>query len=293
MYGTLASNGAGRPTRRDSSAFDQVLEYRSRANGRSSSLLLSLRWQAASGRSLEAGYQWSSARDANSLLSPNAFTAMGNAPLDGAIDSQRLGTSLFDARHSLVVIGMAGLPGRVRGAVLLRAQSGQPFTWIVNGDANADGVNNDALYVPRTDADITLANPEFWPALDHFIESQPCLRTQRGRIMRRNSCRNPAFLTADARVSREIAVGARHATLDMDVFNFPNLLNHSWGLVRETTSRPQQTQTLLAVKGRDLVRNRPVYEVPTIDGQPVLPALVPTVLDASRWRAQVTLRLRP
>ncbi len=292
LYGTISQSGISRPTRLDSSAFGQVLQYRSTSGGTNSSILATLTWQGAAGRMLQASYQWSRSRDVQSMLSPNAFTAMQNAPLDGPIGSPTIGTSLFDVPHSLAVTGMTDLPGGAQLTLLLRAQSGRPFTWVASGDANADGVSgNDALYVPLDQDDIILRNPELWSALDTFIRSHPCLRSQRGRIVRRNSCRNPGFLTLDARIEQRLPLADSRATLSVDVFNVPNLLRHSWGLVRETTSRPQKS--FLLVSGFDAGRNRPIYAVPNASGVVVLPSLETAVIDASRWRCQVTLRLRP
>jgi len=77
----------------------------------------------------------------------------------------------------------------------------------VQGDASADGIGsglmpNAIVCMPRDSLDIALANPPDRGTLDGFIESEPCLRRQRGRILQRNSCRNPWFGTLKG-VSRD------------------------------------------------------------------------------------------
>src|SRR2546430_13647851 len=47
------------------------------------------------------------------------------------------------------------------------------------------------LFRSRNSGDVTLAPGASYAQLDSLIESEPCLREQRGRILRRNSCRNP------------------------------------------------------------------------------------------------------
>ena len=104
---------------------------------------------------------------------------------------------------------------------------------------NADSVaGNDLLYVPRDSADITLKDPGKWSAVNAFIDGEACLREQRGRIVARNSCRNPAFITLDARLAKSITFGdVQRLEVGLDVFNVGNLIDHDWGLVRSTTPK--------------------------------------------------------
>ena len=290
MYGTISSAGIVRPTRLDSVAFTQVLRYSNRAGDRSTTLsaTLAARWSKGS---VQAGYQWSRTRDAITLLNPAAAPTLQNAPIDGTLEDRRLTRSELDVPHNFVLNAVAELPRGTAGALLFRAQSGRPFSYVASGDANADGVrSNDLMYVPRSAGDVSLTNPDLYPALDAFIASDPCLRSQRGRIVRRNSCRNPFVITLDTRLSKTLNVrGGSRFEVALDVFDLPNLLNRSWGLVRETTSRQQLE--VLQVAGWDPLANRPRYTVPaTLDGRAVLPARNRVLLDDSRWRMQLGAR---
>jgi hypothetical protein len=290
MYGTISSTGAGRPTRRDSTAFTQVLRYSNRAGDRSTALSATLAATWSNG-SAQAGYQWSRTRDVISLLNPGAELAFQNAPIDGALEDRRLTRSELDVPQNFVLNAVVELPRGMAAALLFRAQPGRPFSYVALGDANADGVqSNDLMYVPRNASDVSLTNPDLYPALDAFIESDPCLRSQRGRIVSRNSCRNPSVLTLDTRLSKKLNLrGGSRFEVALDVFDLPNLLNGSWGLVRETTSRQQLE--VLKVAGWDPVANRPRYTVPaTLDGRPVLPARDRVLLNESRWRMQLGAR---
>src|SRR5262249_15625994 len=136
---------------------------------------------------------------------------------------------------------------------------------------------------------ISLTNPNLYPALDRYIDNEPCLRSQRGRLAARNSCRNPAFATLDARVTKAIAP---HDTgpfdVSVDIFNVPNLIRGSSGMIRQTTGNPQ----LLQVAGWDPAANRPRYTIPSLSGVAVLPPRASVVVDDSRWRIQVGARIR-
>jgi hypothetical protein len=68
--------------------------------------------------------------------------------------------------------------------------------------------------------------------LEAFIESTPCLRQQRGRILERNSCREPWSHTTILSVRQAIPIAGQELEAQVDVFNVLNLLNGDWGLYR-------------------------------------------------------------
>jgi hypothetical protein len=109
------------------------------------------------------------------------------------------------------------------------------------------------------------------------------MRENRGAIMRRNSCRNPAVAMLDGRIAKGISLRRAHRVeISADLFNIPNLLRSDWGLVRETT--PREDVPLLVLTGWNPATNRPRYAVSQ------LPPIDPIVPDASRWRAQLGAR---
>jgi hypothetical protein len=138
-------------------------------------------------------------------------------------------------------------------------ESGAPFTYIAaglggRGDLNADGARNDPLYIPtnaRDTAEIRfsglsgasgadnspgavaqrVASQQI--AFERFIADMPCLRHQRGEIMRRNSCREPWSHTSIASLRQNVPfVGTHGLTVQADVFNVLNLLDRRWGEYR-------------------------------------------------------------
>jgi hypothetical protein len=153
----------------------------------------------------------------------------------------------------------------VRLSLLYAGASGTPFTYVINGDANADGIGtgpakNDIVYVPRDSLDISLAAPADWRRLDAFVQAEPCLRLQRGRILQRNSCRNPWFGTLSARLTKAFpTLAGQSLELTADVYNVLNLLNRRWGQYRVTTLDPRVP--LLALVGYDATRGRGVYRL--------------------------------
>ena len=147
---------------------------------------------------LQASYTYSQARDRMSIVNFPARANFSNTPLDSTLENRRLRPSFFETPHKVTLAATAGRARRAQFTLLYIGASQPPFTYVINGDANADGVGgagslkNDIVYVPKDAADIALVNPAQFAALDSFIERQRCLREQRGRLMTR-SRRGPAF----------------------------------------------------------------------------------------------------
>ena len=288
MYGTVTPKGKLLPTRPDP-AFAQILELGSRGADRSTAVSVSASKRWSNGSVAQVGYQWSRATDAMTLFNPGAALAFQNSAIDGTIDARRQARSGVDIPHSLVASAIARLPFALSASFLMRAQSGQPYAYTIKQDVNADSVaGNDLFYVPRDSADISLTAPEKWSAINAYIDGEACLREQRGRIMARNSCRNPAVITLDVRLAKSITLGdVQGLEVGLDVFNVANLLDHDWGLARSTTAK--ETVAFLAAPGWDASVNRPKYGLLPIG----LPARRQVQPDPSRWKIQLGMRYWP
>ena len=169
--------------------------------------------------------------------------------------------------------------------------SGSPYGYVINGDANADGVGgtnrefNDLVYVPRDRDDISMfgtssaAQNAAYDSLANFIAAQSCLRNQRGQIMERNSCRNPWINRLDARLQKVVPTFAGQTMiLSLDVFNLLNMIDSDWGLVKQTSAF--EGQTLVRLRGWDNLNNRGIYSL----SLPIVNRVDP---NSSVWRIQL------
>jgi hypothetical protein len=292
MYGTISGTGTALVSRPDP-RFGQVLFFENRSRDRFRSLTLSLRKAWRNGGYLQLGGQWSRAEDLFTVNRNSANLTLQTAPLDGTVAERNLTRSGYDVPLSLTANGVLPLPGGFTISLLARHQSGRPYAYAVQGDVNADGVSpNDLLYVPESRADISLADPAQQEELDHFIEGEECLRRQRGRIMERNSCRNPGFTLVDGRLAWQVELLSRSVELSADFFNLLHLLSPRWGLIRET-SADEARVGLVTVNGWDAAANRPIYSlITTQTGEIVLPGRSQVLENASRWRIQLGARIR-
>ncbi len=98
-----------------------------------------------------------------------------------------------DARHILVL--SAGLYTPTTGAITLfaRTQSGLPFTPIVQGDVNGDGLSGDRAFIPNPalTADTSLASQLRSLIANGSGTARKCLLANLGQVAQRNGCRGP------------------------------------------------------------------------------------------------------
>jgi hypothetical protein len=165
----------------------------------------------------------------------------------------------LDARHLFVVQAVFRPFGDQRAMFFLsgRAQSGLPFTPLVSGDVNGDGLANDRAFIADS------------PSLRSLIASAPssvaqCLTSQIGRAAGRNSCEGPWT----AQMNAGLHLGAdylRNHRLDV-VLNFANPLAGLDQLLHGSNLRgwggpAVPDQTLYTVRGFDATQNRFIYAV--------------------------------
>jgi hypothetical protein len=172
-----------------------------------------------------------------------------------------------DARH--VLVAQLGYFNPKVGALTLfaRAQSGLPFTPLVQGDVNGDGRVNDRAYVPAPDAerDAGLAAGVRELLRDGSPTARACLARHLGAVAGRNACRGPWTTTMNAqwrprvpgRWARRVAPSLY---LENVVGGLDQLLHGSAGLRGWGTQTPPDP-TLLVPRGFDAAARRFRYDV--------------------------------
>jgi hypothetical protein len=155
--------------------------------------------------------------------------------------------SLFEQRHRIVAQGSYTFPTQTTLSVMYTGASGSPFAFVYSSDMNGDNYSgNDPIYVPKDVNDVneiqftdllssdkktvlaTVAQQK--EALNAFINDWSCLKDQRGKIMERNSCTAPFMHQMNVSVRQSLnTISHQNLSVQLDVFNFLNLLNKSWG----------------------------------------------------------------
>lgn len=286
LYGTIAAGtGAATPALRVPT-LDAVTRVRSRSGDHALTFTAQVRGELRYGVHGSVQYSHTRSRDRMWLAHFPARALLEGTVLEGTLQDRALATSWYDVPHRVLALGTLRLPLRTRLMVSYSGSSGRRFTYTVQGDANADGLGvtlrQDPVYVPRDSQDVSLTNPAMWGPLNAYIESVPCLRGQRGRLMARNSCRNPWFGLMNARMVKEI-VPARGGALEItvDVYNVMNLINARKGLSRYDGLT--FGKDLLLLRGYDAAAGRGIYafeEPPRIQVEDM----------ASRWQIELGVR---
>lgn len=285
MYGTPNTTTGAVPVQRFTTAAADVVENVNRNADKSTSLTLQLQKRFSDNLEFRAAYTYSHSLDLISMTSDITSSNYRFAALDGSVENRNLRTSAFDRPHKITISGTVNVPFDVRFSLVYNGVSGTPYTYVVAQDVNGDGVGgNDDVYVPRDNNDISMVNPADTVALDRYINGEPCLRENRGRILPRNSCRNSWINTLNARLSKVIpTVNGQSVEIDLDVLNVLNLLNSGWGLIRQTGVFEETN--LLRVGGWDATNNRFKYNLS-------LPKQNVTQVNSigSRWVMQLGVR---
>ncbi|MBB1060346.1 TonB-dependent receptor [Marilutibacter spongiae] len=174
-------------------------------------------------------------------------------------------------------------------------RDGLPYTWLVNGDANGDGIFQDPAYIPLVnDPNVSYggATAEQIEAFHRFIANDPYLQAHRGQIAGRNEGRLPWVNQLDLGLQQELpGFFADHkSTIRLDIYNVLNLLNKDWGVTDEIGGFDTRYLARLGGVNAD---GTYVYDLGTPDNpswQDLRPyeGRVPRVV--SRWAAQLTLR---
>jgi hypothetical protein len=287
LFGTVNADGSVLTTRR-TGAFERVVALGSQGRDRSLAFSVQAEKRLGNGATVTASYTYTDSRD---------FLSASQDGLDAVLDSTTVGSPLerslrptaWSAPHRVTLLVAADLPLHFSVSFFYAGQSGSPFTYAVDGDANADGYINDPIYLPanlRPGGDVTLvvedgqggylpASASEYDKLAAFLHSQSCLAPQYGRLMIRNSCRNPWASETEARLARAVPIGSRTVTLTLDVFNVLNLVSARWGQVRNLSDTH-----FLRLAGYDQADGRGIYLFQEPDRRQA-------DVQASRWRMQL------
>lgn len=229
--------------------FEEIVKFENTNQGYSYNFVFMLNKQFENGFNAQASYTYGKSMDLNSGTSSVAYSNWRYVNNVYGLNDLRLTRSNFDLGSritGLVSYKKDYLKGLLATQVSLyyNGQSGQPNSYIYNGDMNNDGSSNDLIYIPKTQADINLipvtgATPvsiaDQWTALDAFISNDKYLSKHRGEYAERNAARLPFQHQFDFRLLQEFKVKVGGATnkiqLSFDILNVGNMLNKKWGHV--------------------------------------------------------------
>jgi hypothetical protein len=254
LYGTFTATGATPTTK---GTRQQVLDVTNSSGDYSYNITGQVQKAFTNNFEASLAYTYQQSRDVASVTSSTAGSnfRFQRDQGTGLLSDRTVSRSKYDQPHRIVASGSYHFKTYTDLSVLYSGQSGAPFDFVYGsstgtlGDLNADGqTQNDLMYVPRdatnqgeilfrnfnsTNADSVAASVRSATQFNQFISDNNCLNTQRGRIMQRNSCRNPWTNRVDISVAQSLGKFGgnvfRNIQVRLDVINFTNLLNKNWG----------------------------------------------------------------
>lgn len=280
LYGDISSATSNiAPTRKSTALGDVIHISNASNNDYAYSMTAQLQKRFSDAFEGSMAYTYGHSYDVWDLTSSVAFSnwSFGRS-YSGRQDAQNLRPSKWDAPHRVVLNGTYSFRTKTDLSAVFIGESGVPFEYINGNDMNGDNSTaNDPVYVPtnaHNTSEIQFSqNGNLTPAmqadsLENFIASHDCLNSQRGFIMERNSCRTP--WTKRVNISARQSLPTLHGQnfiLQLDVFNFLNLLNKNWGaqdlgssnsptlVTRRTWVQPTAGQPLKLINGAQGVFN--------------------------------------
>jgi hypothetical protein len=288
-FGTINATTGASTAARVTTRYLDVIRNTNTSGDRSTSLTAQLQKRFSNGIEFAASYTYGHSLDRISMTSDITSSNYNFSVMDGTPDHRNLRTSFFDRPNKVTLSGSFNTPFDTRFSLTYNGLSGTPFTYVVNGDANADGVSgNDPVYVPRNASDISTQNATQTAQIEAFINGEKCLSENRGRILPRNACRNNWQNLLNARISKVVPTLTGHSIeITADMLNVLNFLNSSWGLQR-VTGTGFENQNFIRLAGYDAVNQRGIYTPNT----PSFPNKNQVTVNAlgSRWVFQLGAR---
>ncbi len=272
------------------------------------------------GARITGSYTYGHSYDVQSLTSDVAGSnfRFGRTVGDRPFTDKYLGLSAFDQPHRVLLTGSYTFRTRTDVSVIYDGHSGQAYDYVYaagsasgSGDLNGDGQQgNDLVYVPNnvrdpnqirwasrirgSSADSARDIAAQQSAFDNLIQTTTCLRNAQGQILGRNACRNPWQNDVQLSLRQSLpSLRGNNLALQLDVFNFLNLLNNNWGATSYAGGNTQvnllnhQGQTVAGNPG--LTQSQGIFTYGT-SSNPYPPKYTSTNYVSSYYQIQLGLR---
>lgn len=221
----------------------QVIDVSNQNNDQSYNLTAGLQRRFVDNWSGSIFYTFSQVRDAMSLTSSTAYSNYRFGRRTAGLESSTaVGRSDFDQPHRIVAQESYSFPTKTDVSLTYIGASGTPYDYIYSSDLNGDGTSlNDPIYIPKdatnpseiqfrditnVDKSVKYTAAQQATAFQQFINDTPCLGDNRGQIIGRDACRTPWTNVMNLSIRQSLsAFRGQNLSLQLDVFNFLNLLN--------------------------------------------------------------------
>ena len=257
----------GAPTyKKLSTAFNDMVYLSNTNRGEQQDLTVQLEKRFPFGLYLAGAYAYMNSKAGFEGTSSVAYSNWQFSTTNGDIYTHQLTRSFFEVPDRFTAVATQSLKtGSLMHnfGLVWTAQSGQPYSVLMSGDANGDGTaSNDLIYVPQNYSDVVWkgasgAAPPTEDQWNTFVATTG-LDNYRGRTMPRNALDAPWIHTLDFHYDVTLPISVVNVQLSFEILNLINLIDHNHGLLRYVQN---QTYTALAYSGIDSATGKPIYTV--------------------------------
>ena len=246
-----------------STAFSDTTYLTNTSKGEQQNLIVQLEKRFPFGLYFSGSYAYMKAKAAFEATSSVAYSNWQFQTTNGNIYTQQLTRSFYEVPNRFqAVVSQSFKTGPLNHnvAFIYTAQSGQPYSILMGGDANKDGgTSNDLLFVPGNYNDVVWKGTGA-PTEDQWNDflGRTGLAKYQGRVAERNSSDAPWIHSLDFHYDIALPIKVVDVQLTFDVLNLFNLINSNSGLIRYVSN---QTYTALTYSGVDAATGKPVYTV--------------------------------
>lgn len=248
----------------------------------------------ARGLTMSVGYAYMDAESAFDATSSRAISNWQFMPTQGDLYEQRVATSMFEVEdrfNAAVTYDFAtGFLSHTVG-LFYNAESGRPYSLLMDGDPNKDGYfTNDLLYIPGSEDEIILQDASGaeipYSQFANFLTSIG-LDPTAGRILERGEFQAPWTHLLDFHYELGLPINVAETRLTFDIMNLMNLFDSDSGRVEYVNFG---TYTPVRYRGTDEETGKAIYRAEDDDSfEPG--AQFSTADTRSRWQARVGIRV--
>lgn len=276
---TILDGGSARPywsnstsaTKYINTTFSDVVIMRNTSKGDGYTLSAQLDLPRIYGFSGMVGYSRSMGKELTGKNGSDPFSAWQYRQILNSLNDPEMGNTLNNTPHR--VIGSLNYSieyGKYFGttiSIFYSGYQGNAYTFLYNGDMNKDGTStHEQMFIPSTEADLLWKTPEDRDAYFVFAAQDPYLSKNPGKYAARNGAYTPWNSRFDIRLLQDFKMKFGNTSnklqLSVDVVNFANLLNSSWGLNQSVV-----TNSPLKVVGRDATTGKLTVEMTKINNE--------------------------
>jgi hypothetical protein len=274
--------------------YTDVVIMRNTNKGQGYSLSAQLTLPRIYGVSGMLGYSRSWNEEVTGKSGSDPFSAWQYRQIIRELNSYELGLSYNNTPHRVV----ASLSYSIEYAkhfvssiaFFYNGYQGDAYSYIYYGDANKDGTStHELMYIPKNASDFLWVTPEDADAYFTYAAQDPYLKKHAGEFMLRNGAYTPWQSRLDMRFMQEfkLKTGEQENKLQftVDIINFMNLLNSSWGLNQSVV-----TTSPLLISGRDAATGRMIVSMRKIGTDYITKSFQDPNSVAGTWGIQLGLK---